>query len=142
MCWYITLFAAPLCPKPPETTEEGVREYHPIPIPVDVEEECGLDSEELPLKCHSFLSIYIYNVTYGRGPGKELCDGDKPQDSFKPTGDKSCYDEAKDTEVSIELKSECHGQFECTYTIPTLILDSACEGMRRELRLEYICGKC
>ena len=65
-------FAAPLCPKPPETTEEGVREYHPIPIPVDVEEECGLDSEELPLKCHSFLSIYIYNVTYGRGPGKEL----------------------------------------------------------------------
>ena len=107
---------------------------------MDTEKECGLDSEEIQLKCHSFLNIYIYNVTYGRGPGKELCDGSKPQDSFQPTGDKNCYDETKDAEISIELKKECHGKFECAYSIPTKVLDDACDGMRRELRLEYICG--
>ena len=109
---------------------------------MDIEEDCALNAEVLSLYCHSFLRIYIYNVIYGRGPGKELCDGDKPQDSFEPAGDKSCYNEDLDTEISLGLKTECHGKFECTYTIPTLVMDDACGGMRRELRLEYICGKC
>ena len=135
------IVSAPLCPTPPEATEEGKKEYHPIPIPVDVVEECGLDSEEISLTCPSFLNIYIKNVVYGRGPGKELCDGDKPDDTSKPAGDKSCYNINKDIKVSNGLKTECHGKFSCSYTIPTLLLNVRCDGMRRELRLQYICGK-
>ena len=50
-------------------------------------------------------------------------------------------DEDKDNEISTGLKTECHGKFTCTYTIPTLLLDVVCDGMRREMRLQYICGK-
>ena len=137
----IRINLAPLCPIPPDATEEGKKEHHPIPIPVDIEEECGLDSEEVSLTCPSFLNIYIQKVVYGRGPGVELCDGDKPADNSKPPGDKSCYDEDKDIEISNGLKTECHGKFTCSYTIPTLLLDVICDGMRREMRLQYICGK-
>ena len=135
------LFLAPLCPKPPDAPDEGIQEYLPIPIPIDPEEMCGLDDEDITLTCPTFLTVFIKDVVYGRNAGKELCDGEKPKDSFQPTGDVSCFDDSKSETVAQELKHECHGQFNCTYTVPTLQIGNACSGMRREVRVQTLCGK-
>ena len=68
---------------------------------------------------------------------KKLCDGTK-SDAFAPVA--SCYDDVVGQEVLNRIRSSCHGQFECSVTIPTLVLDG-CDLMRRELKTEHICGK-
>ena len=68
---------------------------------------------------------------------KKLCDGEK-HDNFAPVN--SCYDDGVGNEVKQFIKSNCHGQFECTISIPTLII-TGCDGLRRELKTEHICGK-
>ena len=87
------------------------------------------------------MTIFINKVTYGRNPGKDLCDGDKPKDTFKPAGDVSCFDDSKSEIVANALKAECHGEYTCTYKVPTLQIGDACSGMRREVKVETLCGK-
>ena len=141
MIFFSMNFSAPLCLKPPDAPEEGVQEYLPIPIPIEPEELCDLNDEDITLTCPTFLTIFINKVTYGRNPGKDLCDGDKPKDTFKPAGDVSCFDDSKSEIVANALKSECHGEYTCTYTVPTLQIGEACSGMRREVKVETLCGK-
>ena len=102
---------------------------------------CDLNDEDITLTCPTFLTVFINKVTYGRNPGKDLCDGDKPKDTFKPAGDVSCFDDSKSEIVANALKSECHGEYTCTYTVPTLQIGDACSGMRREVKVETLCGK-
>ena len=127
--------------KPPNTPEEGIKDYEPIPFTVDIEETCAVNADEITLTCYSFLGVYIQNVTYGRGSGNEICDGKKPKDNKGPSPGNSCYNETIDTIITEELKQECHGSYTCQYTVPTFLLDVSCDGMKRELRLEYTCGK-
>ena len=68
---------------------------------------CALNSEEIELKCHTFLSVYIKSVTYGRNStlGKELCDGEKPRDKKAPA--LSCYDENFNLNLLSDLDNVC-----------------------------------
>ena len=52
----------PMCPVPPDAPDEGVKEYHPLAIPQSTVKNCALDAEDLTIKCHSFLSIYIRSI--------------------------------------------------------------------------------
>ena len=135
------LSVAPLCPAPPDTPEEGVREYRPIAIGQEPERLCALNSEEIELRCHTFLSVYLQSVTYGRNStmGKELCDGEKPKDKKAPA--LNCYDEDFNLNLLSELDYLCLGHFNCTFVIPTVPLDPVCDGLSREVRIEYLCGK-
>ena len=53
----------------------------------------------------------------------------------------NCFNETFEMEVITELEDLCHGEFQCTYTIPTVPLDPICDGMKREARIEFSCGK-
>ena len=130
-----------MCPKPPDVPDEGVQEYLPIPIPIEPETICALNGETVTLICPTFLNVFISKIVYGRNKGKELCNGEKPKDSFQPTGDVSCFNPTKSEEVANEFRTACHGGFNCSHDVPTLILDAACDGMKREMTLEYNCGK-
>ena len=134
---------APLCPTPPNAPDEGVREHWPIPLPIEPNNVCYLDSEVAVLTCHSFLKVYVTNVTYGRdsATAKELCDGDKPND-FQSLGSGTCYNETYNDILRNEMAIHCHGSYNCSYEIQTVPLTSDCNGLRRETRIEYICGKC
>ena len=132
---------APLCPKPPDVPEEGIQEYLPIPIPIESEKICALNDETVMLLCPTFLNVFINIVVYGRHKGKDLCNGEKPKDSFKPSGDVSCFNESISKEVALEFMTACHGGFNCSHEVPTLVLEPACDGMKREMTLEYNCGE-
>ena len=131
---------SPICPDPPLTPTEGVREVISLPITVDNYKQCSVSGDELNLRCNSFLNIHIANVTYGRTASKkkELCDGDKPDDSFAPTQD--CYDADTDKLLLNIWRAECRGLFECVTEVPTLPLSPICDGKRREMIVEYFCG--
>ena len=132
---------APLCPEPPDAPEEGVKEFHPIPIPMELETVCSVNPDAVNLECHSFLNIYIGPVSYGRNKtkGKTLCDGEKIQDIKAPNTD--CFDDSVNEQIWEELSLTCKGKSSCSYEIPTILLDSACDGMKREANIAYICGK-
>ena len=132
---------APLCPKPPDVKEEGVKDYLPIPIGLEPEKLCALDSEDLTIHCPSFLKIFVNSVTYGRNStlGKDLCDGEKAKDSKAPA--MNCYKDDQNADLLTTLQSACHHHYNCSVSIPTVPLDPVCDGMRREARVEYICGK-
>ena len=133
---------APLCPTPPKAPEEGVREHWPIPLAIEPTNLCYLDSEVAELKCHSFLRVFVKEVTYGRdsATAKKLCDGEKPND-FQSLGSGTCYNETFNGILMAEMNSNCLGTFNCTYEIPTVPLTTDCNGLRRETKIEYICGK-
>ena len=139
--FHLTIFLAPLCPAPPEVPDEGVAEYLPIPIPMDRNTMCTLDSEDVMLTCHSFLRIYITGVTYGRdsATGKELCDGEKP--NGKSLGSGTCYNETHNEKLKNDFAFECHNSYNCTFYVGTVPLTPDCDGLRREVRTEYICGE-
>ena len=134
-------FSAPLCPKSPEMPEEGKKEFFPKAIGLKPHNLCAINSEDVEIKCHSFLSIFIESFTYGRNStkGKELCDGDKPRDSKAPA--MNCYNETFEMEIIEDMKANCLGGFQCTYNIPTVPLDPVCDGLKREARIEFSCGK-
>ena len=134
--------SAPLCPKPPKAPDEGVREHLPLAIPVEPIKECYLDSEVATLTCHSFLNVYVTKVSYGRNSetGAVLCDGDKPND-FSSLGQGTCYNDTYNTYLKDQMGFNCHGTFNCTYQIPTVPLTTDCDGLRRETKIEYICGE-
>ena len=131
----------PLCPKPPDTPDEGIKDHVPIPIKIDPEETCELNGEEVTLTCYSFLNIYISHVVYSRDKGYELCNGTKPPDFAKPTNDASCSDDNVNKQIKEELEYYCHADYSCTYSIPTLLIGANCDGMKRELRTKHHCGK-
>ena len=126
------------CPKPPDAPEEGVKEFLPIAIPQDTVKNCLMDAEQLTLKCHSFMNIFIKNLTYGRDrlAQKLLCDGEK-KDNFAPVD--SCFEDDVHQNLTELLRQQCHGHFECSLPVPTYVL-TGCDGMRRELKLEHLCG--
>ena len=128
-----------MCPKPPDIPEDGVKEYHPIPIPIEPRKFCGVNEEDMNLRCHSFLNVYIKSFVYGRNftHRKELCDGEKDDDANAP--DKDCFDDAKS--LQFLAKIACHGRRGCTGKIPSIPLDEVCNGLKREARVEYLCGR-
>ena len=133
------------------------RDVIPLPITVDSYKACSINDDTLLLRCHSFLSVFVTNVTYGRTASKvhqlvkhnllqlvtlqgtELCDGDKPKDAFAPSQD--CYDDSINKQLLETGRSECLGQYDCVTSVPTLPLTSECDGKRREMRVEYSCGE-
>ena len=102
---------------------------------------CITDSEDIILTCNSFLSVYVTYVTYGRNSStaKVLCDGDKSPD-LKSLGSGTCYDDDFNAHLLYNLAYECHGLYNCTYYVPTVPLTPNCDGLRREVRVEHICG--
>ena len=133
---------APLCPKPPDAPNEGVQEHLPIPIGLEPQQNCVLDSEQVILTCPSFLRTYITEISYGRdsSTGRELCAGEKPDDA-KPLSFGTCYDEDFNNQLLLDMAYECHGMFNCTFTVPTVPLSLACDGLRREVKINHTCGK-
>ena len=135
-------FLAPLCPTPPDAPDNGVREHWPLPISIPPVKQCYLDSEVATLTCSSFLDVYVTNVSYGRdsATGKELCGGDKPKD-ISSLGTGTCYNETYNDYLKSEMSFYCHGTYNCTFTIPTVPLTTDCDGLRREVNIEHICGE-
>ena len=52
------------------------RDVIPLPISVDGHKACSVNEDILHLRCHSFLSIFVTNVTYGRTASKVNLIGD------------------------------------------------------------------
>ena len=121
--------------------EEGVREELPIAFPVASHHQCAVNADLLSLSCPSFLSVFPLSLSYGRNAslGKSLCDGEHAEDDKAPFT--SCYEEAVNSEVLASLREVCAGQSSCSQQVPTVLLQSGCDGMRRELRLEFTCGQ-
>ena len=46
------------------------RDVIPLPITVDSHKACSINDDTLLLRCHSFLSVFVTNVTYGRTASK------------------------------------------------------------------------
>ena len=46
------------------------RDVIPLPITIDSHKACSINDDSLLLRCHSFLSVYVTNVTYGRTAAK------------------------------------------------------------------------
>ena len=46
------------------------RDVIPLPITVDSHKACSISDDTLLLRCHSFLSVFVTNVTYGRTASK------------------------------------------------------------------------
>ena len=57
-------YLAPLCPTPPDAPIDGQVEYTPKLIEMIPEESCGLDSEDIPIVCPSFLRCCNMNTNY------------------------------------------------------------------------------
>ena len=135
-------FLAPKCPIPPTVPEDGVKEHVPLPIEIPPTKLCSVDAEIITLSCHSFLKVYVISVTYGRNSssGKELCDGEKKDE--KSLGSGTCYSDEYNQQLRREISLECHGKFNCSFNVPTLPLTEDCDTLKREIRVEYICGKC
>ena len=53
----------------------------------------------------------------------------------------NCYNETFNQEILFELELACHANFNCSYTLPTVPLDPVCDGLKREARVQFICGK-
>ena len=53
----------------------------------------------------------------------------------------NCFNETFESEVVVELENLCHGDYQCTYNIPTVPLDPICDGLKREARIEFSCGE-
>ena len=131
---------APLCPAPPEAPAGGEREHLPLGSPVETQEQCFLNGASAELSCPSFLNIYPTKVSYGRAAAekKELCGGEQPPDSKAAPLD--CYEEKVNQELLSSARDLCRGQFNCSQEVPTIILSPACDGLKREYKIEYVCG--
>ena len=131
---------APLCPTPPEIPFEGQREFVPKVFELEPNRTCGVDEETMDYKCHTFMRVYIQAASFGRSAMnfKKMCDGDKKADSNEPPQD--CLDTGT---ILRTARDTCHGQTSCSLYIPPNLatLDSACDGLRREARIDSICGR-
>ena len=118
-----------------------MREHHPTAFPVPSHQGCAVNADLLTLSCPSFLSVYPLSLTYGRNASlkKTLCDGEHANDDKAPF--QSCYDETVNRARLASLRSECSGLSSCSQEVPTVVLDPTCDGLRREMRVEHICGQ-
>ena len=130
----------PLCQEPPEIPDEGIREIISLPITSQKFSQCSLNEEILNLGCHSFLNVYVKDVTYGRNAsnGFSLCGGSKTADILAPNED--CYDDTINSNLLNQIRSTCNGHHGCSPMIPSLSLSSACEGKRKEAVATFLCG--
>ena len=131
---------APLCPKPPDIPEDGTRNYAPTVFELEPSSVCSVHGEVVDLKCHTFLSIYIQNATFGRKFSnlKEMCKGNMEPDTKGPDSD--CIEHEVVTE---KTRAACHGKSSCAVSVePNMTqLGSACDGLKREYNLNYTCGR-
>ena len=118
-----------------------MREHHPTAFPVSSQHHCAVNADLLTVSCPTFLSVYPLSLSYGRNASlaKTLCDGEHADDDKAPF--KSCYDEEVNREMLASLRSACTGQSHCSQEVPTVVLHPTCDGLRREMRLEIICGE-
>ena len=118
-----------------------MRLHHPTAFPVSSHHRCAVNADTLELSCPTFLSVFPLSLTYGRNVSlqKTLCDGEHADDDKAPF--KSCYDEDVNRERLASLRAVCAGQSSCSQEVPTVLLDPSCDGLRREMRLEYTCGQ-
>ena len=132
--------SAPLCPAPPEVPFEGSIEFVPKVFELEPNRTCGVDEEIMKYKCHSFMSVYIQSASFGRSAAnmRKMCDGSKKDDSNSPPQD--CLDTSS---LLRTARDSCHGSDSCQLFISptTANLDPACDNLRREARIDYICGK-
>ena len=96
---------------------------------------------KIALSCHTFLNVYPTRLTYGRNATlkKDLCDGLHAKDDKAPF--RNCFDENISRQRLSSLRSDCTGLSSCSQEVPTIVLDPVCDGLRREQRVEYICGE-
>ena len=99
----------------------------------------------MEIKCHSFLSIYVRKSMYGRNytNEKKLCDGEKPDDS-KGVDDEGDFCIRK---LLSPVRRNCHGESFCIVPVTgdmdkdkTDPFDLQCAPLKKELRVDYICG--
>ena len=138
-------FLGPLCPKPPEIPLDGVRDFEPKVFDQEVSKVCNIEGETMEIKCHSFLSIYARKSMYGRNytNEKKLCDGEKPDDlkGVDAEGDFCLRDHDG------PARENCHGESFCIVPVTgdmdkdwTDKFDVQCALLKKELRVDYICG--
>ena len=98
------------------------------------------------IKCHSFLNIYIRQTLYGRdfANEKKLCDGEKPDD-IKGVDDESSFCKRH---LGNDIVDRCQGGDYCIIPVTGHMdsswqkkLDSSCAPLKKELRVDYICGE-
>ena len=86
------------------------------------------------------MSVYIQSASFGRIAAnmRKMCDGAKKDDSNSPPQD--CVDTSS---LLRTARNTCHGSDSCQIFIsPTsATLVPACDGLRKEARIDYICGK-
>ena len=104
----------------------------------------------MKIKCHSFLNVYLKTITYGRNytNEKKLCNGESPDDSKGVASDTDyCLRSRRNWKA---LKNLCHGDSLCLIPVAADMdstwqskyqFGAACNGLKRELRVEHICGK-
>ena len=140
------VFSGPACPKPPEPPNEGQRDYLPTEFPQEVEESCNIQGETMRIKCHSFLNIYIRQTSYGRdfANEKKLCDGERPDD-IKGVNDESSFCKRH---MGDDIVDQCQGDDYCIIPVTGDMdrswpkkLDTTCALLKKELRVDYICGE-
>lgn len=143
--WVFIPFLGPLCPKPPEIPLDGVRDFEPKVFEQEVSKVCNIEGETMEIKCHSFLSIYARKSMYGRNytNEKKLCNGEKPDDlkGVDAEGDFCLRDHDG------PARENCHGESFCIVPVTgdmdkdwTDKFDVQCALLKKELRVDYICG--
>ena len=90
-------------------------------------------------RCRQSPTVNIIKLLITIDQGTELCNGDKPKDAFAPSQD--CYDDAVHRELLEAWREDCRGRYDCVTSVPTRPLSPECDGKRREMRAEYICGE-
>ena len=139
-------FSGPLCPKPPEIPKDGIRDFEPIVFEQEVAQVCNIEGETMEIKCHSFQRIYARKTMYGRNytNEKKLCDGERADD-LKGVDDKGdfCL-----RHHSWPVRRNCHGESFCIVPVTgdmdkdwAHTFDSQCAPLKKELRVDYICGR-
>ena len=100
----------------------------------------------MEIKCHSFQRIYARKTMYGRNytNEKKLCDGERADD-LKGVDDKGdfCL-----RHHSWPVRRNCHGESFCIVPVTgdmdkdwAHTFDSQCAPLKKELRVDYICGR-
>ena len=125
--------------------EEGTVVFDPIVYEQKTVETCSIQGENVEIKCHTFLQVYIPSTTFGRrfnetsSVGKMLCDGAKPADNQAPQSS-DCLEE---TVGLLEAQTLCHGHSTCSIPVaPDMAtLGSTCSLLKKELRTRHICGE-
>ena len=55
---------------PVSSLSDVYRDVIPLALTVDSHKACSINEDTLLLRCHSFLSVFVTNVTYGRTASK------------------------------------------------------------------------